>query len=375
MRILVNCSNLNRGGGLQVAHSFLDFIKNSSEHFFLVVLTDELEFQLDFNEFNNRFQFFNYRISFRLNLFNGHEDFLDKLVKDNNISIVFSIFGPTYWRPKVKHVVGYAKPQYIYIDSPFFSIISLKAKLSLLLKRIIHLNDFRINSDIIVTENDDVSKKLSNLIFNKPIFTVTNYYNQIFDSPSKWDRSLVLEKFEGITFLTVSSNYPHKNLKIISEVIKVLKDDHPYFNFRFVLTIEKFEFLSYSRDLDPFIVFLGKVNIKQVPFLYSQADFIFLPTLLECFTASFPEAMKMRKPILTSNLDFARGLCGDAAIYFDPLDPKDIVNKIFLLVTNESLKFNLINKGVNRLSSFDNYSSRVIKYFDILLNETNYSRS
>ena len=68
--------------------------------------------------------------------------------------------------------------------------------------------------------------------------------------------------------------------------------------------------------------------VENCPKLYNQADAMFLPTLLETFSASYPEAMKMERPILTSDLDFAKDICGDAALYFNPLDSYDIANKI-----------------------------------------------
>jgi hypothetical protein len=42
------------------------------------------------------------------------DDFLDGLVITHQVNAVFSVFGPSYWRPKVKHITGYAKPHYIF---------------------------------------------------------------------------------------------------------------------------------------------------------------------------------------------------------------------------------------------------------------------
>lgn len=59
------------------------------------------------------------------------------------------------------------------------------------------------------------------------------------------------------------------------------------------------------------------------------------------------------KPILTSDLSFATTVCGDAALYFNPMDPNDIANKIRELITNQSLYNNLVNRGAVRLDSFE----------------------
>jgi hypothetical protein len=49
--------------------------------------------------------------------------------------------------------------------------------------------------------------------------------------------------------------------------------------------------------------------------------------------------MSYNLPILTSNYNFAREVCGDAAVYFDPLDLKSIKNTILSLnTTYDSIK-------------------------------------
>ena len=92
---------------------------------------------------------------------------------------------------------------------------------------------------------------------------------------------------------------------------------------------------------------------------------MFLPTLLETFSASYPEAMKMKKPILTSYLDFALDICGDAALYFDPTSAEDIADKILMLSVDENLYQNLVSQGTERLKKFETPESRVKKYMEI----------
>ena len=65
------------------------------------------------------------------------------------------------------------------------------------------------------------------------------------------------------------------------------------------------------------------MDITECPSLYEQADVMFQPTLLECFSATYPEAMKMQRPIVTTDIEFAHGLCGPAAHYYSPLSAED----------------------------------------------------
>lgn len=85
---------------------------------------------------------------------------------------------------------------------------------------------------------------------------------------------------------------------------------------------------------------------------------MFLPTLLECFSASYAEAMVMKKPILTSDLGFAHTVCNDAAIYFNPDDANDVADKIIYLMNSPEKQSDLITKGLAQLKQFGSAEDR-----------------
>lgn len=365
MNILINTSNLKIGGGLQVAHSTLYELRKYTQHCYVVVLSKALELTVDQQSFPANFVFISYTLQTSiLNLISGRNKVLDRIVAEYNIDKVFSVFGPTYWDPKVFHVCGFAKPHYIYKDSPFYSIISYTERLKLKLKEIIHLRSFKA-ADILVTENSDVSLKLQKLFPKNKVLTVTNYYNQIFENQKNW-KPLLLDEFDGVTLLTVAANYPHKNLRIIPKVISYLNSKYPDFKVRFVLSVKNGGLGEIEDAIKNQIVFLGKIDVDQCPSLYTQADIMFLPTLLECFSASYAEAMYMKVPILTSNLGFAQGLCGKAACYIDALNEEQIGDAIVKISKDKELKETLIKEGLEQLKSFDNYIERTKKYIEII---------
>ena len=143
----------------------------------------------------------------------------------------------------------------------------------------------------------------------------------------------------------------------------LLKDTRKY---EFILTIDENNFSKYFSDFKENIINLGPVESKFCPYIYQQADALFLPTLLESFTASYPEAMKMKLPILTSNYSFAKDICGDAALYFDPLDPDDIAEKIKLVASNQHLRDKLIRNGQEILKTFETPETRARKTIELL---------
>lgn len=363
MNILINCSNLKIGGGLQVAQSFLNHIVDEQEDKFIVVLSSMLAPMINQSEFPSNFSFYKYDIKAGpISTVFSKNIFLDKLILDYEIDRVFSIFGPTYWRPKVLHISGYAKAQYIYKDSPYFKQIGYKELVKLKIKEFFHLHDFKKNSDLLITENSDVTLKISQIL-KKKSFTVNNNYNQVFDYPDRW-KIIEVPQFHGKYILTISVNYSHKNLNIIPKVIKELLR-RGIKNYKFMVSLNKGDLQSCT-EVDEYILYLGKVKVDECPHLYKSSSYMFLPTLLECFSASYTEAMKSGVIILTSELPFATSICKNSAVYFDPLDPIDIVNKLLEIDHKPALQDELINNGFKRLTEIDSSRKRAKKYLKII---------
>ena len=229
--------------------------------------------------------------------------------------------------------------------------------------------EFSLNksADNYYTENPMITERLQKKFPQKKIFTVTNNANQIFNHPDQWDKSLTLPKFDGLTLLTVAANYPHKNLLIVIPTCQYLEENYPNLRFRFVLTIDGNDDTKWQSEVvKRHVVFLGPVKIQQVPYIYKQCDVMFLPTLLECFSASYAEAMVMRKPILTTDLVFARGLCGNAAIYYDATSPEALGKEIVRIADDSSLRERLVIAGDKQVMAFDTFDQRAEKLVKIV---------
>jgi len=162
-----------------------------------------------------------------------------------------------------------------------------------------------------------------------------------------------------------SMDYPHKNYKVLPKVAAYLRNKYPDFKFRFIVSLQEQE-LSVPDNLKDCFVFVGNVSIQNLPSFYKQTDFMILPTLLECFSASWIDAMKCSVPVLTSDLPFAHGICGKAAVYFNPKDPEDIGEKIVSLARDSARQKELIEMGKEQLSLFNNNSTRTSIYLSYL---------
>lgn len=373
MNILINASNLKLGGGIQVADSICGELNRFPMHNFIIVLSSFLDKTAE------RIKEFAHITVVRYNITNslstliwGRDKYLDKLVIDNKVDCVLTVFGPSRWNPKVSHISGFAMSHLVLPDSPYFSRMKLKAKLLSSLKNNLLDYYFRRSTKFFFTENSYISNLLQKKWPKYTINTITNYYNQIFDTPEKWENHK-LPKFDGFTILCVSANYPHKNLEISIPITYYLKEKYPDFKFRFIFTINANE-LPIPNNIKENFCCIGKVDISECPSLYKQAQIAFQPTLLECFTATYPEAMKMEVPIVTTDLEFARGLCERAAVYYSPLSVHCAAESIYKVATESNLRKMLIEAGKQQLNKFDTSYERANKLIGLCENIINHNK-
>ena len=356
---LINASNIKNGGGLQVAQSICGQLARFAQHRFVVVLSSFID---DSCIEGSNATVYHYDIKNNIKtLAFGRDAFLDGLVKDHRIDAVLTVFGPSRWIPRCAHLCGFARAQLLLTDSPYYKRIGFKEKLVYR----IWTWAFKRSSKVFYTENPYISEMLPNLLGDVKAYSVTNYYNQIFDNPSQWKKTVTLPAFDGITCLSVSSSALHKNLRILLDVSRYLSKYYPDFKCRYVLTILESE-MPVPEDVRDNFLFVGKVKVTECPYLYEQADIMFMPTLMECFTATYPEAMRMGVPIVTTDLEFARRLCGDAACYYSAVEEKAAAEAIYKVATDKAYTHQLVENGKKRLLTYDNYEQRAEKLIGIL---------
>ena len=371
MNILINASNLKAGGGLQVADSICRELYKFQQHTITVVMSSCLRNTYTAIEAYPNVKLYVYDLKNNLSIiFLGRDKFLDNLVIDNNIDSVITIFGPSRWNPRVPHISGFALSQLLIPESPFFKILGLKDKIWFKIYNYAVKIAFKRSGKNFYTENPFISERLKALFPDSRVYTVTNYYNQVFDNEGEW-RKKVLPEFDGVTLLTIATPYIHKNVTIAAYAARLLRKQHPGFRFRFVFSFEKNDYRTELKGIEDCFLFIGKVDISECPSLYQQSDIVFTPTLIECFTAAYPEAMRMKKPIVTTDLEFAHGLCGNAAFYYSALDPQSCADVIFKVATDEGLRKQIVLNGEKQLACFDNYSERAKKLISIVTSIVN----
>ncbi|AWG25368.1 glycosyltransferase [Flavobacterium kingsejongi] len=375
MRIIIDCTNLQVGGGIQVALSFLnDLCQMKRNEDFIILMSPQISTLIDFKRYGENFEFINLDKQYYKNFITR-----GRAVKkiENNIKgdVIFTVFGPSYHKSDSPKIVGYAIPHYIYEDSPFFEFISFKEKVVLFLMKKIKILFFKKNSDFIIFETQDAQqifcKKYDYDILNTQV--ISNKLNQIFLNTAQWKD----KKFNfnaKYVFLCLTANYKHKNLKIIPHVIDFLLADYDLSDFKFVISQTK-EQVDFGEKYEKYIEYVGQVNLDELPALYESVDVVLMSTLLEVFSTTYLEAMFMKVPIVTTDLSFARDICRDAALYYKPLDAKDCATQLYNVVKDDLLTKNLIELGIENGSRFGNSLDRTKDYLDVILEKGNESNN
>jgi glycosyltransferase involved in cell wall biosynthesis len=100
------------------------------------------------------------------------------------------------------------------------------------------------------------------------------------------------------------------------------------------------------------VKFLDSVSNEELPYFYQNAVSFVLPSLYEGFGLPVLEAMKYGCPVVISNISSLPEVGGDAVLYVDPQSVDDIKNKLELIINDEKLRKELIEKGYKQVKKF-----------------------
>ena len=104
--------------------------------------------------------------------------------------------------------------------------------------------------------------------------------------------------------------------------------------------------------LDKYVRFLGFQPYDTLAAFYRLARAFVFPSLYEGFGLPPLEAMACGTPVITSNVSSLPEIAGGAAVLIDPYEPASIAQGITRAVTDEALRVQLIERGLQRAREF-----------------------
>jgi glycosyltransferase involved in cell wall biosynthesis len=115
------------------------------------------------------------------------------------------------------------------------------------------------------------------------------------------------------------------------------------------------------------IKFLAYVSEKEKEILFKNARLLCYPSYYEGFGFPPLEAMKRGVPVITSNISSLPEVVQKAALSINPYDINEMARAMEMLIFEEDLREDLINKGYEQVKKF-NWQKTAKEYLDLFQN-------
>jgi glycosyltransferase involved in cell wall biosynthesis len=160
-------------------------------------------------------------------------------------------------------------------------------------------------------------------------------------------------------FLYVANSALHHNhLNLLIGFNLFIQNTH--YDYHLYLVMDKVDKNHYYKILDKikelnisdYVKIISPLDRQELYKLYNGAKLYIFPSLAETFGMTTLEAMAHGTPVICSNISAMPEINGNAALYFNPIEPIEISEKIKLLIDNDDLYNKQIIKGYKRVRNF-----------------------
>lgn len=110
---------------------------------------------------------------------------------------------------------------------------------------------------------------------------------------------------------------------------------------------------------------LGRQPYENLPGLYRNHDIFVFPSISETFGHPMAEAMACGLPVVAADTPVNREVCGDAALYFQPLSVESLVASIRRLDGDPELRAEMTARGRARVVGSFTWDAHVDRLIDI----------
>jgi glycosyltransferase involved in cell wall biosynthesis len=360
MKIALLCHNMHKAGGYVVGINVVKCLKKvASSHQFLLIAPVGGGYENIELPYGSKVVLIDQHQNL-LARWKFHKFRLPALIKDFGTDVVFGMANLAIIRPGCKQAMALNDAHHVYSVKHY-----RRDRLSARVKKWFVTHELKRALpyvDIVFCQTPITKKRFAD-VFSYPEDKIRIMPSAVSEDLVKIDEGRasvpeILKQDQYFNMFYLTKYYTHKNLEILIKIFRSfpekLKDVRCIItalpsqgrNARmFFDNIKKYK-------LEKQIISIGYVEQKELADYFINSDAVFFPTLLESFSSTYLEAMYFKTPILTSDLDFAHYVCDEAAIYFNPWDPGDVVEKILLLKNNNKLREELVNKGKNRICRF-----------------------
>lgn len=170
--------------------------------------------------------------------------------------------------------------------------------------------------------------------------------------------------------LYVGNSKPHKNLLRLISAYKLLPEELKKDYMLVLAGVKKSEIVDFLENKKSINV-IEFVEDEDLPSLYSGAELFVFPSLYEGFGLPPLEAMSCGCPVVASNTSCIPEVLKDSVLYFNPYDIRDMSHKIIDVLSDNTIKYSLRNKGMEYVKSLlvNKTYKRYIDIFEEIINK------
>ena len=221
------------------------------------------------------------------------------------------------------------------------------------------------------------------------IVTTSNYSKKGLELESIFSNNKIVPIYQSSEALSVKKNYNNgkkyilhigtfekrKDLLTLIKGFKKLKEElnidyklvlagSTYINGdnKVLLSIQKY--LS-KNNLFNSVLMPGYIDKSKALYFFSNALLYVFPSIDEGFGIPLIEALKIKVPVVCSDIPIFFEIAGDSVLYFEKSNEYDLYNKMKQLIENEHLRNELIFKGFDRVKKFNRHN--FIKDFEKII--------
>lgn len=260
---------------------------------------------------------------------------------------------------------------YLVYPSKHFPVASIKERMQIKYQRF-HLRQTLKCTDLVFCQTPVMRQRISDYYDYdiKRVNILPNALSPLLQKPRSNDvvirpKAIADDKFNC---LILSRYYPHKNPEMLLDAC--LRSYEQLGDIRFITTVSQqhnirsrrfIQRLNKNDHMKKLFHNIGTIAHENLEAYYRNVQLVIMPTLMESFSVTYLEAMYFGVPILTTDLDFAHYLCGNAAAYYDPWRPKSFVEKLLMLKSNASACEKLEKAGYEQLRKFSATWDDIVK--------------
>ena len=183
-----------------------------------------------------------------------------------------------------------------------------------------------------------------------------------------------------LRLLYVSVYYPHKRPNIICRAADLLRERNVGAHATITMTMDELtstpgaalDRVTMRNALKQGTLSLGHHPYVELPGLYASHDVFVFPSVSETFGHPMVEAMASGLPIVASDTQINREICGDGAIYFDPFSADALVEKLTELDRDPALRERITTNARRHVRAefkWEDHVDRLINTFEKVIED------